>query len=402
MNSLPLHIARKYIFSGKNAIEVNVISWIALISLGFVTACLVIILSVFSGLENFNLKYYSDINPDLQISPSKGKIIPHPEKAEEILNSDANVKAFSRVIQEKSFITSGEKNHIITLKGVDQNINQIFPLDSMIMIGTPLSTQNNDNVLLGPGVATSLAVYVDDTTPMELYVPKPGKGLITNEKEAFSKTQAFNSGIFRINETYHNYVFSTLQKAQELLNLKPNNYYYLEIKTTPNSDLNKTKTELQNSLGDEYQVKTRQELDAAFLKMMNTENLMIYLILILVLIIASFNLAGSVAILIIYKKPESSTLWSMGMDNKNIKKIFFYTGFSISFYALIIGLFLGTLIAWLQQQYGFYKINFYIPYPVKFTWSNYLITIVSVLIIGFLVSWLVSRQAKVTKVISPE
>ena len=397
MNLFPFKLARKYVFSGKNAIEVNVISWIAFLALGFVTASLFIIMSVFSGLESVNLQFYSNINPDISISPQQGKTIVLDDELEEKIaqiESISSVQTISKVIEERAFIRYDNKNHIVSLKGVDENFNQIFRLDTLVRIGNPLDVKFQDEIVIGTGVSSRLSLFTDLNLPVQLYVPKPGTGIISSEEDAVNQVYAFSSGIFFINDKYVNHVFSNIKLAQELLNYQSNQFSSFEIKA-PNQNLNSLKTQIQEILGDEYSVKTRQEIDAAFLKMMNTENLIIYLICILILIIASFNLAGSIAILILDKAPESWTLHSMGFNNLSLRKTYFFTGLLISIYALIFGLLIGTLIAWLQLEYSLVMVSLHVAFPVVFTLENYLITIGSVLGIGLLVSWFVSRNAKI-------
>ena len=397
MNFFPYQLARKYVFSGKNAIEVNVISWIAFLALGFVTACLFIIFSVFSGLESINLQFYSDINPELKISPQKGKVIFVDEDFNQKLNKiqDINgVKTISKIVEERAFIRYKDKQHIVTIKGVDANFNQIFHLDTMVKIGNPLEPEYPDEIVIGSGVSSHLSLYANSTDPVLLYVPKPGTGLITDEADAFNRVQAFNTGIFFINDRYEEFVFANIALAQRLLDYDAAQISSIEIKAE-NEDINELKSNVQQILGANFLVQTRQEIDAAFLKMMNTENLIIYLIFVLVLIIASFNLAGSIAILILDKRQESKTLQSMGFSNLQLRKTYFATGMLITIYALIFGLVIGTLIAWIQNQFNLVMVSPTVSFPVKFTVKTYLITTFSVLGIGFLVSWFVSRNAKI-------
>ena len=396
MNTFPLKLAGKYVFSGRNAIEVNVISWIAFLALGFVTACLFIIISVFSGLESINLQFYSNINPDLKISPVKGKVITADASiAQNIqqIKKIPGVVAVSKVIEERAFIRYNNKQHIISLKGVDENFNNIFGMDSLVKIGNPLSPEYPDEIIIGSGVSSRLSLFPNPNDPVNVYVPKPGKGLITSEEEAFNSVYAFCTGIFFINDKYEEFAFANIGLIQNLLGYSPQQFSAVEIKTS--GDTGKIKSEIQKTLGRSFKVQTREEIDAAFLKMMNTENLMIYMIFILVLIIASFNLAGSIAILILDKRAEARTLHSMGFNNAGLRSTYFMTGLLITIYALLFGLIVGSIIAWLQWKYSLVMVSPTVAFPVKFTVQNYLITILCVLGIGAVVSWFVSRNAKI-------
>lgn len=393
MNLFPLKLARKYIFSGKNAIEVNVISWIALLALGFVSTCLIVILSVFSGLEKINLQFYVNINPDIRIEPQKGKSFIADAALIKKIRDTPGVESYSRVIEERAFIDYLGKNHIITIKGIDRAYNKILGIDTLMLYGAPLDFDNPQSLIIGSDVSTRIGLYVDDNTPVKLYVPKPGKGIITSKEQAFNQVEGYSQGIFRINDKYYEYVFSNLSLAQQLLSYNKNQVSAIEMKINDNGD--KVKKELQQRLGAHFKILTKKEMNAAFMKMMNTEHLIIYLIFILVLFIASFNLAGSVAILIINKKNQSKTLKAMGMSLKGIKTVFFHTGVLISFYALIFGIIGGTALLVLQTHYGLVKINQALAFPVRITVFNYLVTIVSVLGIGSFISWVVSRKVKI-------
>lgn len=396
MMQFPLKLASKYVFSGKNAIEVNVISWIAFLALGFVTACLFVIMSVFSGLESINLQFYSNINPDLKVIPVQGKIIESNSELTAKLNQINGldgIETVSRILEEKAFIQYNDKQHIISVKGVDEHFNRIFGMDSLVKIGNPLTPEYPDEIIIGTAVSSRLSLFPNPESAVLIYVPKPGTGMITSQDEAFNYVQAFATGIFFINDRFEGHAFANLPLIQKLLNYSPNQFSALEIKTAGNAS--GLKNQVQEILGDNYKVQTRQEIDAAFLKMMNTENLIIYMIFILVLIIASFNLAGSIAILILDKRPEAKTLYSMGFNNVSLRKTYFYTGMLITVYALIFGLLTGSLIAWIQTQFSLVMVSPTVAFPVKFTLQNYLITILSVLFIGAVVSWFVSRNARI-------
>ncbi|MCK0202252.1 FtsX-like permease family protein [Ornithobacterium rhinotracheale] len=390
MNWFPIKLASRYIFSGKNAIEVNVISWIAFLALGFVTTCLIVILSVFSGLEDINVQFYSNINPDIKVEPSQGKSFKISPETLQKIQETQGVKTICPVVEERAFAEFLGKKHIVTVKGIDERFNSIFGLDSMVLYGQPLDFKELDYINIGTNVSTRLSLFPDTENAVKLLVPKPGEGLITNPDEAFNHVEAYATGIFRINDKYSDFIFMNLPLAQKLLDYAPNQYSALEITTDGNNQ--SIQNALKKELGDKFQVLTRKELNAAFMKMINTENLVIYLIFILILCIASFNLAGSVAILILNKRSQSETLRCLGLSQKNLKKSFFYTGLLISLYALGFGLILGTILLLLQKYYGLVYISDFLAFPVKLTWENYFISIFSVLFIGSVVSYFVSRK----------
>ena len=394
MKNISLYIAKRYIFSKTNTNAVNIITGIAVCAILVATAALFIILSVFSGLEKMNLKYYSNVNPEIKISPAKGKILDSANFVINQLKQQKDVNAFSKIIEEKVYIDYRGKQDIAYLKGIDENFTKVTRLDTVVYGGQYLDFNRNDNFIVSAGIAERLQLYVDPITPADLMMPKAGTGLIKQESDAFTQKEAYSSGVFMLNEQYDKHIFTTLGLAQELLQLKENQYYSIEVKTTGKKSLNEVKAELQKSLGNQYKIETRQDLDSAFLKVMNMENLISYLIFTLVIIIACFNLAGTIIILILDKTKEIQTMYSFGLSRKKIRNIFFFTGFIITSIAMITGLLIASVIGLLQINFGLVMASPTIPFPFLFSLQNFIAVIVTVLGLGSFVSWVVSRQVK--------
>ena len=394
MKNISLYIAKRYIFSKTNTNAVNIITSIAVGAILVATSALFIILSVFSGLEKMNLKYYSNVNPEIKISPAKGKILDSANFVINQLKQQKDVNAFSKIIEEKVYIDYRGKQDIAYLKGIDENFTKVTRLDTVVYGGQYLDFNRNDNFIVSAGIAERLQLYVDPITPADLMMPKAGTGLIKQESDAFTQKEAYSSGVFMLNEQYDKHIFTTLGLAQELLQLKENQYYSIEVKTTGKKSLNEVKAELQKSLGNQYKIETRQDLDSAFLKVMNMENLISYLIFTLVIIIACFNLAGTIIILILDKTKEIQTMYSFGLSRKKIRNIFFFTGFIITSIAMITGLLIASVIGLLQINFGLVMASQTIPFPFLFSIQNFIAVIVTVLGLGSFVSWVVSRQVK--------
>lgn len=394
MKNISLYIAKRYIFSKTNTNAVNIITSIAVGAILVATSALFIILSVFSGLEKMNLKYYSNVNPEIKISPAKGKILDSANFVINQLKQQKDVHAFSKIIEEKVYIDYRGKQDIAYLKGIDENFTKVTRLDTVVYGGQYLDFNRNDNFIVSAGIAERLQLYVDPITPADLMMPKAGTGLIKQESDAFTQKEAYSSGVFMLNEQYDKHIFTTLGLAQELLQLKENQYYSIEVKTTGKKSLNEVKAELQKSLGNQYKIETRQDLDSAFLKVMNMENLISYLIFTLVIIIACFNLAGTIIILILDKTKEIQTMYSFGLSRKKIRNIFFFTGFIITSIAMITGLLIASVIGLLQINFGLVMASPTIPFPFLFSIQNFIAVIVTVLGLGSFVSWVVSRQVK--------
>lgn len=384
-----------FLFSHRKITSVNIITSIAVFAITIATCALFIILSVFSGLEKMNVEFFSNANPDLKISPLKGKTLPDIDEITGILSEDGRINAFSKTIEEKVSIEFDDKQDIAYIKGVDENYTNIIRIDTAIVHGYYFDFKSPYEILASEGVARRLQMYTDGPYTALLRIPKPGKGLIQSEEEAFNTAVVDPIGIVLISDQFEKYIFSPLELTRELLQLSEGMAYAVEIKLNSLDDANAVKASLQKQLGENVVVQTRQDMDATFIKVMNMENLIIYLIFTLVIIIASFNLAGAIIIIIIDKKEQIKTMWSFGMRITQIKRVFFQTGLLITGFSLLFGLILGSVIGFLQNSFHLVMANAFVPFPFEFTMFNYLTVIVTVLIIGCAVSYLVSRKLPV-------
>lgn len=394
MRNISFYIAKRYFFSSSNTNAVNIITSIAVTAIMVATAALFVILSVFSGLEQMNLKFYSNVNPEIKISPAKGKVLPEIEKLQLQLKQHTMVNSFSKVIEEKIYIDYNGMQDIAYLKAVDSNFTKVTRLDTVVYGGEYLDFSFDDNFIVSNGIAQRLQLYIDPINPATLMMPKAGTGLIKQESDAFTKTEAYSTGVFILNEQYDKHIFSPIGLAQNLLRLDSIDAYAIEVKTNKAQDLNAVKKQLQKELGNEYKVETRQDLDSAFLKVMNMENLIIYLIFTLVIIIACFNLAGTIIIIILDKTKEIQTMYSFGLSRVQIRRIFAYTGLIITSVAMLTGLLIASVLGLLQINFGLVMASATIPFPFEFSILNYVVVIGTVLGIGGFVSWIIAKQVK--------
>ncbi len=395
MRNISFYIAKRYFFSSANTNAVNIITSIAVVAIMVATAALFVILSVFSGLEEMNLKFYSNVNPEIKISPAKGKVLPHIDTLEKKLNHNPLIAAYTKVIEEKIYIDYNETQDIAYLKAVDKNFTNVTRLDTVVYGGDFIDFAYNDNFIVSNGIAQRLQLYIDLVNPATLMMPKAGTGLIKQESDAFTKAQAYSTGIFILNEQYDKHIFSPLGLAQDLLQLDSTAAYAIEIKTkNGKNNFSSVKKKLQKEIGDEYKVQTRQDLDSAFLKVMNIENIIIYLIFTLVIIIACFNLAGTIIIIILDKTKEIQTMYSFGLSRVQIRRIFAYTGLIITTVAMVTGLIIASILGVVQSNYGLVMASAEIAFPFEFSLFNYAIVIGTVMGIGGFVSWLMAKQVK--------
>ena len=356
-----------------------------------------IVISIFSGLEELNKELISNIHADLTIKSKEGKLLKNPEEIISALEKEPEIKAFSKIIEEKVYLNYNENGEIAYLKGVDSVYTQINPIQKSIIYGEYPSFQYQNEVIVEGLLNNRLGIPIggdDDNTTATIFIPKAGEGLINKEEDIFNKEPIFVTGIFAENEQLNNYIIAPIELTQRLLNLPKNSAYQIAIKLNNPEQADAVKrTLLKNLADDSIYINTQMEENEAFWKMINTEKLIIYLIFILVIFITTFNLAGAIIILQLDKKQQAKSLISLGFTCSQLRKTYFYTGALIVCLGVFFGLILGTLVCILQIQTGFFKasVGLDLPFPVKITLYNYLIVISSAFFFGLMVSWIFSK-----------
>lgn len=369
------------------------------------SASLFIVLSGFAGLKDFSLEFSSYVDPDLKIVSAEGKSFFLSEDENALISKIEGVTSLSKIIEEKVVLDFDEKKKLATIKGVDDNYNNVTNIDSMIIQGNWLVKGNwlaegLSQVVSGGGIAYDLSFGVlDYAKNLTIYVPKPGKGQVSSLKSIFNSVQAKNIGVFDINEEMNNeYVYANIETVRYLLNYKPEQITSLELKLNETADEDYVKEKIYNILGSRVEVKNREQLNSALYKMLNTENLVVYLIFTLVIIIALFNVVGALIMMILDKKESLRTLFNLGSTTKEIKRIFFLQGSLMTFLGGIIGLTIGFLLVVLQQQFNLVMITPSLPYPVTIKIVNFVIVILTIGLLGLIASRIASRRIKKTLV----
>lgn len=392
--NFPLYIAKRYLFSKSSNNTINIITFIAAIGVIVGTLALFIVLSGFSGLRSFSSGFLKTSDPDIKITSIKGKSYYFDTNIQKILKSQKGIVSFSKVIEERAFFEYNKKTHIAYIKGIDTNYVHVNSIDTTVYLGTWLDSKIPLGVVVGNGISNILSVGIFDfIEPLKIYVPKPGKGYIRNPKNAFNKINTQPIGIFALtDELDKKFTFVSLELAQELLNYSPQQISAIEIKVRNLNKRPEIITELKNKLGNGFKIQTREQLNAVFYKMLNTENLASYLIFTLILIIALFNVIGAIIMMILDKKDNLKTLYSIGATIKEIKQVFVLQGFMLSLFGLFIGLSAGIILVLLQKKYQLFMITQHLAYPVELTFSNIVTVIITILILGFLASKIASSR----------
>ena len=356
-------------------------------------AALFIVLSGFGGLKEFSLGFSSFVDPDLKILPATGKSFSLTETDSTSLSKIEGIASFSKVIEERVILEFDTKNLLCTLKGVDSNYLDVTQMDHMITQGQWFA-KGSGQIVSGWGIAHNLSMGVlDYGKTLKIYVPKPGKGQITSVQGAFNTITAVNIGIYQINEDLDNtYVFTDIENAEYLLNYKQNQISGLELKLSPNADESEVTSAILTLYGDKVIVKNRAQLNDALYKMLNTENLAVYLIFTLVIIIALFNVIGALIMMILDKKGSLHTLFNLGATTKDIKRIFFLQGSLMTILGGLIGVSLGIIIIFLQQKFSLVMLTTSLPYPVTLEIMNAVVVVVTIIVLGVIASKIASSR----------
>jgi len=385
--NFPLYIAKRYLFAKSSKNAINIIAKIAISAVVVGSLALFIVLSGFSGLRDFSLQFTNVFDADLKIYPKNGKTFTFSEVENGKIKNIEGVQSFSRIVEERVFLHYKGKNHIALIKGVDENFGNVIPLDSILFLEKWLSP-NKDEVVVGLGTSIKLSMSVYDyKNLLEIYVPKPGSGQILNPENAFTKRKVVAVGMYRVNEDLDGkYIFSDINFAQSLLKMDTTKVTSIELKMLPNSSENNIRTALKSIFREEVTIKNRVQQNDGLYKMLNIENLFVYIFVSLIAAIAIFNIAGTVIMMILEKRKNLKTLSSLGLTVKKIRKIFFYKGLLMTLIGVIVGLVLGIIVVLLQQQFGFVPITPTLPYPVRFEFINLLIVFATILFLGGIAS----------------
>ncbi|MEA3317794.1 MAG: FtsX-like permease family protein [Bacteroidota bacterium] len=387
-------IAKRYLISKKSKNAINIISLISVFGVAIGTAALVIVLSVFNGFDNLLESMYNSFDPDLKISIAEGKTF-NPNCAEiEKIKKLESVEFYSETLEENALLKYNNNQYFATVKGVDSNFRKISGVDTMIIGGEFLlyDDKGREYAIVGQGIAYFLSLGINYIDPIIIYVPRRNATITMNPEQAFNRKYIYPSGIFGIQQEFDTkYIIVPLKFARELLDYE-NNISALELKVKSNNNIDKVQNKIQSILGNKYIVQNRFQQHETFYKIMKSEKWAIFIILTFILIVASFNIIGSLSMLIIDKKDDISTLRSIGANLKSIRYIFLFEGWMISIVGAIIGLFTGLFICWLQITFGFLKMgntgSFIInTYPVAINFIDTIIIFFTVLIIGWLAAW---------------
>lgn len=388
-----LYIAKRYLVSASKNNAINIINRIATIGIIVGSMAMFVIMSVFSGLVDFSLSFSNSVDPDLKAMPLTGKSYLITPDQESKIKAMKDIAFYSKVAEEQLLFMFDERQQVATLKGVDSVFTKVSTIQKGSFSGQWIEPETLQ-VVVGGIIAQKLSLgLMDVNNPLEVFVPKAGKGDINSQDDAFRKDILVPVGIYSVNEEIDaKYIFCDLALLQELLDFKPNQITALEFKLKPGANEGNVIASLQKILGDNIIIKNRVQLNDSLYKMLNTENIAVYLIFTLVIIVVLFNLIGALIMMILEKKGNLKTLYNLGTEIKALRKIFLLQGTLLCVAGGLIGVILGLVIVFLQQQFQLIMISNTLAYPVKITVANIFVVLGTVVALGFVASLIASSR----------
>jgi lipoprotein-releasing system permease protein len=393
--NLSIDIARRYLFGKKSTNTINLITWLSIIGMAIGTAALILILSVFNGFEGILINTIGKYNPDLKVITNKGLYLQISEGEMESITKIQGVEKVSKVLEEVALFEYNGSQEAGIIKGVDEYYNQVIDFSNSIVQGDyKVSDSLASYAVVGNAIANKLSVsVVDPFQPLSIYVPKGGSNTLDLP---FSTGILYPSSIFSFGgEQDAQIIISDLNFLQSLVQ-KEGKISGLEIKINDPNYINKIKSEIKNILRNKVTLKDRYELDEAFLKIMNIERWVSFLIAILTLCIISFNMVGSLWMIVIDKKKDISLLKSVGLSSISIRNIYRFVGIGVGLIGFIIGLVAALIFYVLQKKFNLISVpdGFAMQgYPIELRFSDIVLVFVTVMIIAFLASILPALRA---------
>lgn len=389
----PFYIARRYLFAKKSHNAINIITLVSVIGVAVGTMALIIVLSVFNGLERLIQSMFNAFNPDMEITLREGKTFTAADLPLEEIGRLPGVIVYSQVLEETALLTYRDRQHLVTMRGVDDAFERASGIDTMMVEGSFLLQEGDmDYFILGQGVAYMVGANLHDfLNPLTLYVPRRGPTMAMHPAQAFNATSAYASGVFGLHADFDlEYILVPMRLARFLLEYE-DQVTAIMVRLDPAANHSRIQRQIQQLAGERFQVRDRFQQQEMLYRIMRSEKWAIFLILSFILLVAAFTVTGSLTMLVIEKNPDLVILRSMGASKKLIRRIFLIEGLMISLGGALLGITLGVLISWLQMQFGLIRIQaegtFIIDaYPVQVQGMDILLVAVTVFVIGVMAS----------------
>lgn len=395
--NFPFYIARRYLFSKKSHNAINVISAISVCGVALATLALICTLSVFNGFQDLVASFFTAFDPELKVTAVRGKVFDGQDPRVLALKQMPEVEVYSESLEDNAMVQYQGRQAMAVIKGVEDNFDRLTPIDSILFGRGDLMLHDEvaDYAIPGIQLLSSLGSGIRFLDPLEVYAPKRGaKVNVANPSTAFVSGNLFSSGlVFAVNQEKYDasYILTSLAFARRLFQYDTE-VSAVNLRLNPDADIDAVKKEVQERLGADFRVQDRYEQQADTYRIMRVEKLISYLFLTFILVIACFNVIGSLSMLIIDKREDVVTLRNLGASDSQIVRIFLFEGRMISFFGAFVGVALGLFLCWLQQAFGLIRLgnsgSFVVDaYPVSVEAMDVLVVFVTVLLVGFLSVW---------------
>lgn len=396
--NFPFYIARRYLFSKKSTHAINAISLISVVGVAVATLAMVIVMSAFNGFHDLIASLFTNFDPQLEVVPVKGKAAPADDPILTRIRKMPQVDVATECVEDNALAVYQDKQAMVTIMGVDDNFDELTHISDILYgDGTfDLHAANLNFGVLGIQLAAQLGTGARWTDPLRIYAPvKEGQLDMANPAEGFVVDSLDSPGVvFQVKQTKYDskIILAPIAWARSLFD-QQGMLTSLQLRLKPGSDLESVKHDMQQVAGDKYRVKDRFEQQEDTFKIMSIEKFFAYIFLTFILVVACFNIVGSLSMLIIDKKDDVQTLRNLGAGDKQIARIFLFEGRMISVTGAILGILLGLLLCWLQQEYGFVSLGsgrdaFIVnAYPISVHYSDVLIIFLTVVAVGWMAVW---------------
>ena len=393
----PFYIARRYLFSKKSHHAINVISGVSVCGVALATLALVCTLSVFNGFQDLVSMMFTAFDPEIKITAANGKVFDSQHEQIQLLRELPEIEVFSESLEDNAMVQYKGRQAMVVIKGIEENFNQLTAIDSVLYGRGEWILQDEvvDYAVPGIELVSVLGTGIRFLDPLEVYAPKRGAKInVANPSTSFESSYLHSSGlVFAVNQQKYDasYVLTSLSFARELFQYETE-VSSIELKLAAEADVKKVKNKIQRMLGTDFLVQDRYEQQADTYRIMEVEKLISYVFLSFILLIACFNVIGSLSMLIIDKRNDVVTLRNLGANNRLISFVFLFEGYMITFFGALIGIGLGLILCFIQQEFGVIPLGsgasagaFVVDaYPVSVYASDVVLVLITVLVTGFL------------------
>lgn len=396
--NFPFYIARRYLFSKKSTHAINVISGISVVGVAVATMALVVTLSVFNGFHDLVASFFTQMDPQLKITPVKGKTAPADAPILTKIRHLPEVEVATECLEEQALAVYGDRQQMVIVKGVEDNFNQLTHIQEILEGDGDFELHAADLSygIPGLGVAYQLGLGYTYEHPLRIFAPRrEGQLNMANPTEGFVVDDLYSPGVvfcMKQGKYDKNYILTSIAFTRHLFDLD-GRLSSLEIRLKPGSDFERVKSQMEEIATGKFYVQDRYEQQDDTFRIMKVEKLIAYVFLTFILMIACFNIIGSLSMLIIDKKEDVVTLRNLGATDHQITRIFLFEGRMISAIGAILGVLIGLLLCWLQQQYGIVRLgssegSFVVDaYPVSVHPWDIVLIVFTVMAVGFLSVW---------------